>query len=83
MFGTHLSKFFKKQGFSLRKRHNFDRAEVWVTDSTSVNDPKTNFFLLLLISFRKWNKGKLAYILDDPSGESSKMHLDRFCELYQ
>jgi len=33
MFETHLSKFFKKQGFSLIIRQNFDRAEVLVTDS--------------------------------------------------
>jgi hypothetical protein len=34
---------------------------------SSVNDPETNFFFLLLITCRKWNKGTLAYFLDDPS----------------
>ena len=35
---------------------------------SSVNDPETNFFFLLLITYRKWNKGTLAHFLDDPSG---------------
>jgi hypothetical protein len=33
---------------------------------SSVNDPETNFFSLLLITYRKWNKDTLAYFLDDP-----------------